>query len=47
MQDILNLKRTMRHGVTVQPSSDDKLTTQQREVLRKVEALLTTTKRGK
>ena len=46
MQDILNLKRTMRHGVTVPSSSDDKLTAQQREVLRKVEAMLTTTKRG-
>ena len=44
MQDILNLKRTMRHGVTVQSSSADKLTAQQREVLRKVEAML---KRGK
>ena len=47
MQDIRDLKRTMRHGVTVQSSSADKLTTQQREVLRKVEAMLTTTKRGK
>ena len=46
MQDILNLKLAMQYGITLPPSQGDRLTAEQREVLRKVEALLTNTKKG-
>lgn len=47
MQEILNLQLTVQFGVTVTPGSTDAtLTTQQQEVLRKLEAMLTSTTKG-